>query len=743
MIDEGVQIYVSESLELLEDMEAALLELEQDPNDADVLNRLFRAVHTIKGSAGLFGFEKIIGFTHVVENVLDDVRNCLIPITPDLITLMMGCRDHISSLIDNINGDNVVDESEGAHLIELLESYKPGNVSPSVANHDSEEPVTADSDNSDASGIGAGEGVQSDSFHISVRLGEDTFRGGFDPASMFRNLRGLGTIESAQLVESSIPLLSELDAENCHLGWEISLKSSADKQTIASVFEFIEGASAHILPPKSSVEDFQKLINFLPEDDTALGQILVQIGTLTGQELQEALNTQRETGGKTGEILVEQKSVQPEVVQKALSKQENTRNAKQRETSYVRVDADKLDKLVNLVGELVISGAKVSQLAYSLDNEDLIESVEEMTAALEEMRETGLGLRMVPIGGTFNRFHRVVRDTSKALDKKITLEIYGGETELDKTVVDNIGDPLMHLVRNSMDHGIESPRDRLAVGKPEAGTIKLTAYHETGTIVIEISDDGRGLDPDKILTKARERGLVKPNQNLSENEIYRLIFEPGFSTAETVSDISGRGVGMDVVRRNIEKLRGSVDIESSLGQGTRIIIRLPLTLAIIDGFHVSVVDGSHIIPLDMVVECVTLNDEQRIEAQQHDYICLREEVLPLLNLEAYFNIDKPSATQSVTANTRQNLVVVRFANNKAGLLVDTLHGEVQAVIKPLGRVFHGLNGFSGFTILGSGQVAMILDVPGLIQGAGRRDVEIHAALATSQRGNKNSVLTLH
>lgn len=653
-LDENEQIYVTESNELLDDMEEALLSLEREPNDADLINRVFRAAHTIKGSAGLFGFDHIISFTHVVENLLDDVRNCLVPVTDDLVSLLMRTKDHIASMIKGLVDESPVDKSEEQALLEMLSAFKAGgNSEPQLSN----QKTSTTDENTEA-----GEQVKSDLWHISIRLGEDTFRQGFNLQVMFDQLNDLGDIVSARLVTDAIPPLDSYDPESCYLGWELVLNTGADKKTIAEIFTFFESASISILPPKSLISDYQDMLAKLPENDGVLGQLLVEIGALTENELQQALNHQKDSGGLTGDILVEQGAVQPEVVNSVVEKQQKTRSEKQRELSFVRVDSEKLDKLVTLVGELVISGAKVSQLASDRDDDELTESTEEMTLTLEEMRETALSLRMVPIANTFNRFHRVVRDTSKDLNKKIRLEVIGGETELDKTVIEQIGDPLVHLIRNSMDHGIESPAERLKAGKAEEGVITLKAFHETGTIVIEVSDDGAGLVPEKLLNIAIERGVVKADQSLTDDEIYNLIFEPGFSTAQSVSNISGRGVGMDVVRRNIESLRGSVVVSSVLGEGVTMTIRLPLTLAIIDGFHIRVSDESFIIPLDMMEECVTLNAEQRVELEVHGYINLHDNVLPLIKMGEYLGINSANNQSS-----RLNLVVVKFAHRKIGL----------------------------------------------------------------------------
>ncbi len=723
-LDENTQIYVTESQELLEDMETALLELERAPNDPDLIDRIFRTAHTIKGSAGLFGFEEIIAFTHTAENVLDDVRNCLLPVTNDLISLLMRAKDHINNMVEALPEEVAATSGEGEELLGMLKAFKAG-ISPAVAQAaaQTDESVTTDNSQPLLTITAADNTAISGNFHISLRLGADTFRQGFDPVQLFEQMQQLGEIKEAHLVTESIPALSELDAENCYLGWEIVLHSAVDKQQISEVFGLLDGAQVSILPPESRLEDYRNLIQKLPEGDAALGQILVEIGSLTADELQRALVEQKTSGGLTGDILVEQASVPTELVDAALQKQQKTREVKHAQASFVRVDAQKLDRLVNLMGELVVSSAKIAQVSSTHQDEELDSSIEEMMQAMEDMRETTLSLRMMPIGNTFSRFNRVVRDVAKELEKKIRLQITGADTELDKTVIDQIGDPLTHLIRNSLDHGLGTPQERIRAGKPEEGTIHLDAHHQSGSIIIKVSDDGRGIDPQKIRQIAERRGLIQPEQKMTEQEVLLLIFEPGFSTAEKANNLSGRGVGMDVVRRNIEALRGTVEIQSTLGQGTTMTIQLPLTLAIIDGFHIAVGTDSFIIPLDAMVECVALTEQQLVEVTTHDYINLRDEILPLINLRRHFHIQ--SKQRQTAGQDRQNVVVVQFADKKVGLLVDTLHGEAQVVIKPLGSVFQGINGFAGFTILGSGNVALIMDILDLIKLATKNDRNRH------------------
>ena len=427
-------------------------------------------------------------------------------------------------------------------------------------------------------------------------------------------------------------------------------------------------------------------------------------------DLQSALASQTEERAKLGEIVVEDKLARPEVVEAALNKQATLKKSKEKLNQTVRVDANKLDNLINLIGELVIAGAGMNSEIREVGASSLREHSLTLNRLIEDVRDGALNLRMVHIGETFNRFHRVVRDVSKELNKSIELEISGAETELDKSVVEKISDPLMHLVRNAIDHGIENAEQRVEQGKDPSGKLKLNAYHESGSIIIEVMDDGRGLSPEKILSKAREKGLVDNGVELSDQEIFQLIFEAGFSTAEKISNISGRGVGMDVVRRNIEALRGSIDIESSVGSGTIVRIRLPLTLAIIDGFLMGVGDASYVVPLDIVEECIELTDNERDDNSGRNYINLRGEVLPFIRLRENFNAIGKSGK-------RENIVVVKYGNQKAGFVVDTLLGELQTVIKPMGALFQNLNGISGSTILGSGEVALILDSPSLIQKA--------------------------
>lgn len=673
-LDEVFQTFLAESREMLEEMERYLLEIEAGVQDSEQLNALFRCVHTIKGSAGLFALDHVVAFTHVVENVLDRLREGEFALDHDLAALLLQSRDHIASLID-CDADRVPPGliATGEVLLLALADYQEAQV-PALVVHD--RPVA--SERSD----------HGDDWHISLRFGPDVLRHGMDPMGFIRYLGTLGEITRVVTLTDALPAAEEMDAESCYLGFEIDLRAETDQAAIEAVFEFVqEDCQLRILPPGSGV-----LSPAEPEVCLMASDSAADIPTFD-----QPLMASAALGAASGK--------QP------------SREARGQATQYIRVQADKLDALINLVGELVIAGAAAGLCAQRNGDTATQEAVAVVSGLVEEIRDGSLELRMVPIGETFQRFQRVVRDVSQELGKDIRLEISGADTELDKTVVEKIGDPLMHLVRNAMDHGIESAERRLLSRKPSQGTVRLNAYHEAGSIVIEVGDDGGGLNRGKILAKALERGVIQSGDGLLDAEIFQLIFEPGFSTAEAVTNLSGRGVGMDVVKRNIEALRGTVNVESVEGQGTTLRIRLPLTLAIIDGFLTGVGNASYVVPLEAVVECLELTAAQLEEVRHRSFINLRGEVLPFIRLRDYFNV-------AGETGPRENMVVVNYGGNKAGLIVDALFGEYQTVIKPLGKLFSKLNGISGSTILGTGNVALILDVASLLNRSSSVEVGV-------------------
>ncbi|MDX1587907.1 MAG: chemotaxis protein CheA [Oleiphilaceae bacterium] len=720
-MDQALQTFFDESRELLTDMERILLELESNPDEAELRNALFRCVHTVKGSAGMFGLDHVVNFTHGVENVLDRLRGQEIQLTRDLANLLLRCRDHISALVEVVEPAEATHlQPEGDALLAELQPFQSLHKEAATASDSEKKPATTTRGH----------------WHLSMRVQPDALRHGMDPLGFIRFLGTLGELIRVTTITDALPALSDMDPEACYLGFEIDLVTDADRATILDVFEFAGDLyELHLIPPGSTLEDFARLMETLPEEADRLGEILVAGGALSKNALEEYLQCQ-ELGLATqqhqplGEMLVEKGAVDSPRVDAALAKQQSQRNRRKKSVEHFRIQADKLDNLINLVGELVIASAAVTLNAGKSHDSATREAAAGLGALVEEIRDSSLDLRMVPIGDTFQRFQRVVRDVSGDLGKDIQLVITGADTELDKTVVEKIGDPLTHLVRNACDHGIESPAVRSGKGKPPQGTVRLNAYHESGAIVIEVSDDGRGLDRERILAKALERGLIREDAVLSEQETFNLIFEPGFSTVEQVTNLSGRGVGMDVVRRNIESLRGMVEVVSpGTAGGSTFRIRLPLTLAIIDGFLSRVGDATYVVPLEMVVECTELNVGQSLQSENQHYINLRQEVLPLIFLRQHFQVPG-------IPGRRQNIIVVRHGGQKAGLVVDELLGEHQTVIKPLSGVFAHLSGLSGSTILGSGQVALILDVPGLIPQVSLREQEMLRQRQSKKQGQR-------
>ncbi|MGA8007784.1 MAG: chemotaxis protein CheA [Thiomonas sp.] len=719
-MQQAMRSFIAEARELLEGMEQGLMELETQA-DSERINALFRAAHTIKGSAGLFGLDSVVRFTHHLESVLDLMRADKLAVSSDIVAVLLQGRDHLARLIEQVDqqGQCVGDTPEEQALVARLQAVQqPAGVALAVATPVAV-PTLQHSSTADPVTILAHGAAITATWHLSLRFGADSLRNGMDPLAFIRYLRGLGEVVGLVTLTDALPPLDAMDAETSYLGFEINFRSEASKEDIEAVFEFVrEDSIIRILPAHSRIADYVELIRSLPEDDLRLGDILVQIGTLTHNELADALSTQHDAqvGGTPaaplGEILVREGATHQPIVQAALDKQKQVKEKRSRDSQMLRVAADKLDALINLVGELVIASAGNALHAQSAAQ---LEAAAQVTRLVEDIRERALKLRMVEIGETFARFQRVVRDVSRELGKDIALAIEGADTEMDKTLVERIADPLMHLVRNSMDHGIEAPEVRAARGKPAQGTLRLSACHDSGSILITVADDGGGLNRERILAKAVERGLLNPEHaaTMPDHEVWTLIFEPGFSTADAITDLSGRGVGMDVVKRNIEAIRGSIDIQSAAGVGTTMRLRLPLTLAIIDGFLVRSADRTYVLPLDSVMECM----EFEHDATRQGYINLRGEVLPLLHLRDALGT---GGEDDANAPARRNVVVVQTAGQVAGLVVDALMGEYQTVIKPLGALFTHLQGISGSTILGNGEVALILDVSTLMSQAIRR-----------------------
>ena len=721
-----LHIYIAESRELLDVMETTLLKPDRAGDCQAALQEIFRAAHTIKGSAGLFGLDEIVAFTHGVESLLDQLREGKLTLNKEMTDLLLACRDHISKLVDKVefgmdDGGQASPESAdidaelnlcGEALTQRISAFGIGTRTLAhTSTSDSEPPLER-----------LGTAIPNNNLWlISLHLSPNCLRDGMDPLSFLRYLATLGRIVDIKTLDNSMPDAAVMDPETLYLQFELHFLSDADKQTIENVFAFVrDDSDIRIQPPPSRNADYVAAIKSLPEENLPIGDILVRSGSLTSGELNEALRIQADLkrssqDRRLGNIVVDKGMIAAPVLEAAIEKQSEIRETKARENQSIRVDSDKLDNLINLIGEMVIAGAGTALNAQALGDSALLESISTLTRLVEEVRDSALRLRMVQIGATFNRFQRVVHDVSKELGKDIELVITGAETELDKAVIEKIGDPLMHLVRNAIDHGIEPAATRLAKGKPATATLHLHARHDSGCIVIEVSDDGAGLNRERILQKGIDRGLVQAGQVMDDADIYNLIFEAGFSTAQGVTNLSGRGVGMDVVKSNIAALRGTVELETYPDEGTLFRVRMPLTLAIIDGFLVGVETSSFVVPLDMVLECVELNSTVAAQADR-DYINLRGELLPFIRLRSLFDLGGE-------APKRENLVVVNAQGTKVGLVVDRLMGEFQTVIKPLGNLFKQVRGVGGSTILGNGEVALILDIPGLVYyivGSGQR-----------------------
>jgi two-component system chemotaxis sensor kinase CheA len=667
-VEEALPGFVAEATDLLREMESALLECSGGGADAEKINLIFRSAHTIKGSAGLFGLDAIVSFVHVVETALDQVRLGKVPMTEELVTLLLRCKDHIEALLEPVGSGRRPDPSLEGRGDELLAALRQ------IA--DTGAPAAAKA---------AGQNLKAQTFvgpqdwSVCVRFGPGVLAAGMDPLGFVRYLQTFCEICSLKVLDDQLPPPAQMDAEVCYLGFEMELRTSSGKATIESAFDFVkEDCTLTVTPMAGTAAPAAAAAP--PAAEPAASR----------QQVGAAENT---------------------------SKQASTSGDSSAAAAFIRVDAAKLDYLITSIGELITAAAGTNLLARRSANSELVESTSTLSSLIEQVREGALQLRMVKIGATFSRFQRVVRDVSRELGKEIQLVIHGEDTELDKTVVERIADPLTHLVRNSMDHGIESAEARVARGKPALGTVTLNAYHESGNVVIEVSDDGGGLKRDKILAKAMQRGLVDAERTLTDSEVFGFIFEAGFSTADKVTNLSGRGVGMDVVKRNITALRGTVSIDSEEGVGTTVTVRLPLTLAIINGFQVAVGKSSFVLPLDAIEECIEFSSEG-----DHSFANLRGNALPFIRLREVFGTREP-------ASRRQSIVVVNHAGERTGLVVDALLGEFQTVIKPLGKLFRKVDCVSGSSILGNGEVALILDVPALVQQARAREQVVLAATA--------------
>ncbi len=640
---EGFQ---EETRETLAELESALLALNENRGDTELIARAFRALHTIKGSGAMFGFDEVAAFTHHVENAFDRVRDGRLGATSDLISLALAASDQIKAMMEEAAGHGSADATVSAQILASLRELTgtpetfPAKKVPAVSTTDSPRVASAVCD-----------------WHLRLRPRPDLLSNGANPLLLFRELRQLGSLQ-IKADTSAIPVIGELDPTRCYIAWEMVLRTAAALDEIRDVFIFVEDCCELAIEPAPAAAQ------------------AVHAPPPTGP-------IERRSGG--------------------------SRRASDKEAlSSIRVSAAKLDQLIDVVGQLVTVRARLFEVAARSEDSDMQGVAEEIEALISALRENSMSMRTLPLRSTFERFKRLVYDLGRNLHKEVDLTFEGADTELDKTVIDRLNDPLMHLIRNSMDHGIEPPDVRRAAGKQATAHIHLSARHAGAQVLISVSDDGRGIDREAVRARAVEKGLITADARLNESEVFSLILLPGFSTARAITDVSGRGVGMDVVRRNVEALRGSIEIASEPGAGSTVSLRLPLTLAIIDGLLVRVGQARFVMPLANTVECVELT-RQDIENTGGKHLAnIRDEIIPYIRLSEYLQMrtERPE---------REQLMVAETEHGRFGFVVDEVLGDHQTVIKNLGRLYRDVQVVSGATILGDGSVALILDLHRLVQ----------------------------
>ncbi|HVS75884.1 MAG TPA: chemotaxis protein CheA [Steroidobacteraceae bacterium] len=685
--------FFEESFEALDSMEAALLKLDVGSPEPELINTIFRVAHSIKGGSATFGFSEIASFTHSLETLLDELRSGTMPVTVAVSDLLLKSVDVMRAMLRAVQAKQPIDAQRVSDLqfdLELAIAQK------------SAAPV-ASPGSAAAPAASAADGAQAlaPRWRIHFHPYRELLARGNDPMRMLRELAALGELD-VRVDAQTLPPLPEVNPQDCYLAWSLELPGEVPEESIRQVFEWAEG-------------DCDLTIERLPGGPPAMAEPVPATTTSSAPVTPAPAPAQTAVSpppapapAAAAAIPRPEPAAKPETSMSGLG-----------DSGSIRVSVEKIDELMNTVGELVITQAMLSQLGSHFDGPDaekLRGGLAQLERNMRELQESVMRVRMLPISFVFSRFPRMVRDLAQRLGKQIELKLTGEQTELDKTVLEKIGDPLVHLVRNSIDHGIESPEARVAAGKPAEGTVHLDACHRGGNIAVEVSDDGGGLDKERILAKARSRGLVGPNDSLTDAEIYELIFVPGFSTAEKTTDLSGRGVGMDVVRRNVKELGGKIEVKSEPGRGSRFIITLPLTLAIVDGQSVAVGTETYIVPLISIVESMQLKASGVTRLSGHsEVLSFRGDYLPIIRLHELFGVEPRSRA------LHEGLVVVAEGDGRrVGLFVDDLLGQQQVVIKSLEANYGHIEGVSGATILGDGSVALILDVPGLIRAASMR-----------------------
>jgi two-component system chemotaxis sensor kinase CheA len=710
-----------EAYELLNELESSLLELEKEPNDKEIIDRAFRSLHTIKGSGSMSAFIGFSDFLHDVETVFDMVRNDDLAVTGQLTDLTLLVCDLTRTMLDNPDQGNDIFKERSPQIITSLKGLISGVSAEGYQLHSVQQ-------------------ESSITYRIRFRPSQDILKKGTNPLVLLDELNTLGycTIIAQK---DQIPGLEDINPENCYTYWDIILTTEKDINEIRDIFIFVENDSeltidaiddSGKLGDNSGNDEMADLFSkngFMTRDEFAkmtsprhlLGEILVERGDLTHEDLDKVLGKKPETTDASagndhkpiGERLVNAEVVDTGKIESALAEQKHVKTVQQKKSinsqvSSIRVTSDKLDKLVDLVGEMVTVQAQLTQTSISRSDPELIMIAEEVERLTEELRDNTMSVRLVPIGTLFGKFKRLGRDISKETGKLVEMSTEGAETELDKTVIERLNDPLVHLIRNSIDHGIEAPSVRKELGKPEHGTIHLSAMQSGGNVLIKIRDDGKGIDAKAVREKAIAKGLLESDKSIPDKEIFSFILAPGFTTAEKITNVSGRGVGMDVVKRNIDDLRGSLEINSTKDKGSTITLKLPLTLAIIDGLLVRVGESFFVIPLAFVEECVELLHDERKRGHDRHIANVRGEIVPYISLREQFMIheNRPAMEQ---------IVITEIDGVKVGFVVDQVVDEHQTVIKSLGKAYQHVEGISGATILGDGTLALILDAAKLLQ----------------------------
>ncbi|KAB1088946.1 chemotaxis protein CheA [Neorhizobium galegae] len=667
-----IAVFRTEAAELLEQIEAGLLDLNVNLGDKDQVDAVFRGLHTLKGSGAMFGFDALAAFTHHCETAFDRVRKGEVPATQELVTAVLEAKDHMRALVDTPNGDH---EATGEALLASLRAAVDG------------------ANNAGSSGP-AKTAPGQNHFKIRFSLPQNAMANGTNPLPLLDELRELG---ECRIVadRSAIPSLDLLAPTDLYVSWEVELLTTQPRSAIDDVFIFVmDEMQLEVITVETSVAAKAPA---KPEAPVTASQPAAAPQPVAAAPV----------------VVLHAAAPAPIAATPVETKQNKA-------SENVRVPAEKLDELMDRVGELVIAQSRLSQLAGGSGDLQLRAVSEDVERLSGELRDTMMVLRMVPVAHLFSRFRRLVHDLSHETGKTIELVTEGESTEVDKSVIERLADPLVHLVRNSCDHGLETPEERLAAGKSQAGHILLSARQQAGEVIITIKDDGRGINRDRVRAKAESSGLIPPNASLTDQELYQLIFQPGFSTAQTVTNLSGRGVGMDVVKRTIDALRGTINVASHPGEGSEISLAIPLTLAIIDGLLVRVGDGRYVIPLSAVEECLELSIEEDMRSRGRSFISLRDSLVPFLRLRDLFRTGtKPDPFQKV--------VVISTGSERVGLVVDQIIGDHQTVIKGMSKLHHDVATFSGATILGDGDVALILDVGHLVAEGQQQEAHLRAA----------------